>query len=113
MHLLAGMVAQQRFKPSSICGWHGSSDYHSAVELISYFTGSDRKSEAYLKLLRIRAEQTLTMPGSWECVDALAAALLDRKTLSATEATKIIQAAFARARVSFSSSKETPGPAQE
>ena len=107
------MVARQRFKPSSIRSWHGSSDYHSAVDLISYFTGSDRESEAYLKLLKIRAEQTLTRSSSWESVEALAAALLERKTLSATEATKIIQAAFARARVSRSSSKETPGPVRE
>jgi hypothetical protein len=105
---LAGMVAQQRFKPSSVRSWHGSSDFQAAVCQISSFTASDREREAYLKLLRIRTEQTLARPGAWECVEALAAALLDRKTLSATEVTKIIQAAFARKRVPLLSSKKTP-----
>jgi hypothetical protein len=102
------MVAQQRFKPSSVRSWHGSSDFQAAVCQISSFTASDREREAYLKLLRIRTEQTLARPGAWECVEALAAALLDRKTLSATEVTKIIQAAFARKRVPLLSSKKTP-----
>lgn len=62
--LLAGMVAQRRHRPSSIRTWHGSSDFHSAVDLIGYFAGNDREIEAYLKLLRIRAELTLERPGS-------------------------------------------------
>lgn len=94
--LLAGMVAQRRHRPSSVRSWHGSSDFHSAVNLVGYFAGNDGEIEAYLKLLRIRAELTLERPGSWECVGALAAALLDRKTLSSAAAVEIIQATHAR-----------------
>ena len=94
--LLAGMVAQRRHRPASVRSWHGSSDFQSAVNLLSPFTGNNREIEAYLRLLRIRAELTLERPGSWECVDALAAALLSRKFLSATEAVEIIQATHAR-----------------
>jgi hypothetical protein len=94
--LLAGMVAQRRYRPSSVRSWHGSGDFSSAVNLMSYFAGNDRETAAYLKLLMIRAELTLERPGSWECVDALAAALLDRKILSAKEAVETIQATHAQ-----------------
>ena len=94
--LLAGMVAQRKHRPSSVRSWQGSSDFHSAVNLVNYFAVSDKETEAYLKLLRIRAELTLERPGSWECVDALSSALLDRRTLSSIEAVEIIQATHAR-----------------
>ena len=93
---LAGTMAQRRHRPSSARSWHASSDYHSAVDLVSNFTGSVRETEAYLKLLQIRAEQTLDRPGTWECVEAIATALLNRKTLSANEVVEIIQTTHAR-----------------
>jgi hypothetical protein len=94
--LLAGMVAQRKHRPSSVRSWQGSSDFHSAVNLVSYFAASGRETEAYLKLLRIRAELTLERPGAWECVEAIATALLDRKTLCAKEVVEIVQATHAR-----------------
>lgn len=106
--LLAGTVARRRYRPSSVRSWHGSCDFHSAVDLMSYFAGSNQEIEAYLKLLRIRAENTLARPGSWECVKALAAALLEKKALSATEAIEIIQATKARIVESHYKSKGQP-----
>jgi hypothetical protein len=76
---LAGLVAQRRHRPSSLRSWQGSSDFHSAVGLVSCFTGSDRETEAYLNLLQIRAEQIIDRPHVWECVEALASTLLERK----------------------------------
>jgi hypothetical protein len=93
---LAGIVAQRRHRPSSVRGWHTSSDFQQAVTLVSNFTGSVRETEAYMELLHIRTEQALDRPGIWQCVEALAAALLDQKALSATEAVEIIRATHAR-----------------
>jgi hypothetical protein len=108
--LLAGMVAQRRYRPSSVRGWHGSSDFHSAVDLISYFAKSDKETEAYFALLRIRAELEIERPSAWECVEAIATALLDRKTLSANEVVEIIKITHARLLEDHYKSRGLPLP---
>jgi hypothetical protein len=52
------------------------------------FTASDRETQAFLKLLKIRAELMIDRTGAWECVEATT--LLDRKTQSANEVGRII-----------------------
>lgn len=94
---LAGIEAQRRFDPTSIrCGeefgdWDGGDDYRQAVDLIDHFTGGPKETDAYLELLRIRTESMIGADFVWRCVEALAQALLNRKSLSGKEAMAILQ----------------------
>jgi hypothetical protein len=95
---LAGIEAQLRFDPESIrvdglMDWDGSNDYHSAIELIDYFSGGNEETEAYLNLLRIRAKGLVGADSRWKRIKALAAELMKKKVLSAREARKIIREA--------------------
>lgn len=92
--LFAGEAAQRRFRPSSVRNYHAHSDRKTAIDLMSYFVGSDRELKAYLAWLRIRAEQLMDNPGTWIRVEALAKALMERKRVSATEAKHIADTAL-------------------
>jgi hypothetical protein len=81
----AGPAAQRKFRASSIRNYHGHSDRHRAIDLISHFVGSNRELDAYINLLRIRAEQLVTNPFAWKTIEAVAVALLERKRLTAQE----------------------------
>lgn len=98
---LAGIEAQRHLDPSSIRygkfygDWDGGNDYHQAIELIDSFTSGNQETKAYLELLRIRAQNLVTSPANWACIRALAASLLQRKSLSARQAIEIIQVTMA------------------
>ena len=83
--LLAGPAAQRKFRPSSLRNYHGHSDRHRAIELMNCFVGSNRELEAYINWLRIRAEQLVANPFAWRTIEAVAAALFERKHLTAQE----------------------------
>jgi hypothetical protein len=89
---LAGIEAQQRYRPSSIEDWHGTEDYHQAVSLIGHFSPHPRELAPYIELLRIRVQIRLEAQYGWKCVEALAAALFEKKTLSGEEMTNLIEA---------------------
>jgi hypothetical protein len=78
---LAGIQAQRRFRPSSIRSWHAQADYHSAINMLSYFAPNPAELAAYFKLLRIRVDLLFDVPYKWAQVEALAASLLERHTL--------------------------------
>jgi len=67
-----------------------SSDYHRAVDLATYMTGDIEETEAYLKWLRVRVKGTIGQPLVWAQVEALAAALLARETLSEDEVREVL-----------------------
>jgi hypothetical protein len=83
--LLAGPAAQRKFRPSSVRNYHGHSDRTKAVDLMNHFVGSNRELEAYVNLLRIRAEQLVANSFTWKTIEAVAAALFERKHLNAQE----------------------------
>lgn len=89
---LAGIAAQRHHRPSSVRGYHASDDYRKVDDFIHYFVHSQEEHHAYFKLLKIRTQDLFERPDIWAQVEALAAALLERKTLSANEAAEIIQA---------------------
>jgi ATP-dependent Zn protease len=93
---LAGIAAQRHHRPSSVRGYHASEDYRQVNHYINYFVKSQEEHDAYFKLLKIRTQDLFKRPDIWANVEALAAALLERKTLSAKEADEIIQATSAR-----------------
>jgi Peptidase family M41 len=71
-----------------------SNDYHQAVDLATYMTGDIKETEAYLKWLRLRVEGTIGQPLVWAQVQAVAAALLARETLSEDEVRAVLFQAF-------------------
>jgi hypothetical protein len=95
---LAGIEAQRRYRASSVRRYHSSKDYHDAIDVISYFAPDDEELEAYLRLLRIRARNIVALPGVWEWIEELAAALMEQRTLSRKDVLGIVQ------KVSFSES---------
>ena len=83
--LFAGPAAQRKYRATSIRNYHGHSDRNRAIDLINRFVGSNRELEAYINLLRIRAEQLVANPSGWRTIEAVSAALFERKRLTAQE----------------------------
>lgn len=68
-------------------------DNSSVVELASRVTDSVAETEAYILWLQERAKNMVDNPWNWIAVEALAAALLHSKTLSARKAREIMKQA--------------------
>jgi hypothetical protein len=88
---LAGMVAQQKYRKSSMHSYYCQSDRHNAADLMSHFVASDRELTAYLNWLQIRAEQLVA--SEWTMIESVAEALIERDRLSAKEAKEIAMGA--------------------
>lgn len=95
--MLAGIEAQRHFDPASVRygetygDWDGGSDYHEAIGLLYKFTSGTNETEAYLELLRIRAENLVRGYMNWRYIQAVAVALCRERTLSASGAKRIMQ----------------------
>jgi hypothetical protein len=86
---LAGPAAQKRFAPSSWRSYHGSVDHRRAHELAMRLSEDDEQmARAHLNWLQLRADRFVAL--EWRLVEAVAAALLDRGTLSAEEIENVI-----------------------
>ncbi len=89
--LLAGAAAQRRFSPHGYRHFHGESDRHGAINLISYLTRTSEETAAYFKLLNIQAKNKIKVPWVWAAIQALAEALLSHETISGKRARAIIR----------------------
>ena len=92
MTAMAGPRAEKQFagrwnKPGA------KSDNGIVADMALRRCGSTEERNAYLKWLSIRVQKTLQNPQEWVAVEALAKALLKRKTLSLWKARKIIREA--------------------
>jgi hypothetical protein len=95
MVFLAGTEAQRKFHKLSIRNHHGESDFHSAVKLMSYFFFDPPVLEAYLKFVTAWAHSFFEHhPYAWRCVEAVAAALAEKRHLSGAELTEVIESAI-------------------
>lgn len=95
--VLAGHGALRRFNPRIRDRSGRLDDYKQAIYCLSFFSGSSRETEAYLRWLEIRTEEILKQKQVWNAVKALAQTLIEKKTLKGPEAEKIIEDAFADA----------------
>jgi hypothetical protein len=88
---LAGMEAQRKFSRPSIRNYHGHHDYLNAVDLMSYFFFEEKVLDANLEFLRMRMVSLFdNHPYAWQCVTAVAEALLESKHLSGDQLTELI-----------------------
>lgn len=112
--LLAGEVAQRRFAPRSVRGWQTRQAHHGDMpqveDLIRRIAPSDREFAAYFKLLMIQTE--LLIEQYWPCVEAIAAALNERESLTGNEVSDVFkrerQAEIERRR--RASQEKSPAP---
>ena len=90
----AGLAAEAKYAGRH--DWRGAaSDFHNSVKYASYVCGCvQEETEAYLKLQRIRAKNMMNVGFQWAAVEALAEALLERRTIGCRTARKIIRKAL-------------------
>jgi hypothetical protein len=86
---LAGEIAQRKYRPSSVYRHHAGSDRDRNFDRLSCMVGNPRELVAYWRWLLIRAENLVNSPPRWAQIEAVAKALVERKTLSASEVRQI------------------------
>jgi hypothetical protein len=96
MIAFAGHIAESKFTGhSNHVG--ATSDYRCAVDLAGYYCGNDRETEKLLDWLWIRTENFLSLRHNWKAIEAVAAELVMRKTISGRAARRVIFESFIRA----------------
>jgi hypothetical protein len=93
---LGGVVAQQRYLPSSVRPWHGINDLRFAADLIGAISCDREVVQPYIDMLRARTQLMFEDPLKWKCVQAIATALIETRTLSLRNATGIVEATIRR-----------------
>jgi hypothetical protein len=91
---LAGLEAQKKYSASSVRNYHAAADYSGALDLMSYFAPETKELQAYIRLLQLRARSLVEFPPHWAAIQAVASALMEKHTLSASEVTTVIFEAF-------------------
>jgi hypothetical protein len=89
----AGNEADKKF-----CGRYNhqgsSADFHDLVGLAMRIAGEGKALEAYLKWLRLRAQDLISRADNWLAVQRVAESLLEKKKLTNEEATDVIRAVY-------------------
>lgn len=88
---LAGPLAQRKFAPRTVRGWHGQGDYEKASELALRLQGSGDLATAYLRWMEISTAAMIE--ANWHNITALATALLGRGVVAGDEVMNILMAA--------------------
>ena len=81
---LAGDAAQKKFNPRRRFAAQG--DRHCAVDLLSYISSSNEILELQFKIAHLRARGLVDV--RWKEIEAVASALIERKTLNREEVRK-------------------------
>ena len=86
------MLAGRRTPPEG----QQTSDWHGAVDLASYMAPHPRTCRRYVDYLSARAYDLIAWRLLWPAVKALAHALMKHRTLTWTQARRVIQTALQR-----------------
>lgn len=85
MTALAGEIAQSRYSPASVCPGGADGDWRIVGRYLDELDApTEEIRDAYVRLLRLRAASLVD--NLWPRIERLAAALVERKTLSADDA---------------------------
>ncbi len=87
---LVGPAAERRFNPRGYRHNYSNSDYHHAVDLLSCIAPEPDELGAYVGWIEIRARNFVRRDDMWAAIEALAAALLDRREIPGKEIKPII-----------------------
>lgn len=93
VQLLAGASAEAKYAGRRNHVGAGD-DYKRAVAFAEYVTLSPEETGAYLDWLWLRADNTVALPHVWAMIQALAGALMDKRTLSYDEAVAVMEQAL-------------------
>ena len=93
---MAGHLAQEKYAGKSPDFETYESDLEKSLELVCRFVGSERSAGAYMRLLWEMARDLVEMETTWNQIEALAAALLDRQTIGYRDASAIIREALVK-----------------
>jgi len=104
---LAGAVAEERLAGCD-CSATARQDHASAADLALRVCGGQRETNAYLAWLYIRTEMLIER--RWPAIEALAAILLERRTLHKRELPTTIQRILDPAGIAASFRAATPAP---
>jgi hypothetical protein len=85
---LAEPLAQRRFSPRSWHSYHGATDHAVVTELAMRVSGSQEQMQAFVYWLRLVARDMVAL--LWPIIEKVAAALIERNTLSAEEFLDVI-----------------------
>ena len=86
-----GPLAQKKFNPRGFRHYHAAKDYKQIVDLAFNLSGSDDETaSAYIKLLELQTRNLLNQGWIWQCVEAVAGALLEQEKLSGKQVREII-----------------------
>src|SRR5450759_1801700 len=96
MICLAAGIAQLRAFPRSLRRWHTHPDYVRAMSTARSICGSPDEAAAFLKWLDLRTHSILDV--RWFQVEAVAAALVERKRLTGAEITRLMTTASRAAK---------------
>lgn len=91
--LFAGQIAERKVAPRSRWRLGGSSDREQAMELFWHIAHPDEKAHNFHLALLWRKTECL-VEGRWKPIEAVAAALLKHKTLTADELRLVIDKSF-------------------
>ncbi len=75
MILLAGRIAEERFKGEPVADRLTASDDHDAADMASFVYSDPEELDAYLKLLAIRTKNLVGEPGTWSAIMLVATEL--------------------------------------
>lgn len=89
---LAGPEAQRRFNPRSWRAYHGETDYALVTDLALRANGSPETTQAFVDWLSLVARDVVVL--SWPIIEKVAAALIERNTLSAVELEDVMRSAL-------------------
>ena len=100
---LAGPIAQRRFLPRSVRGWHSEGDYQGAAELALRLQGSGELATAYLKWMQVST--TALVEANWPHIDTVARALLEGAEIEGSAIPQLLIATAVEARRPLSSAR--------
>ena len=86
----AGPAAQRKFNPHGYRHRDAWGDHHQAMLVLGYMVGNDEELEAYLRLVEVRATNFVRNDHTWTEIEAVAAALLERKVLTGKATRELI-----------------------
>jgi len=84
---LAGLTAQRIYNPRSWRRYHGTSDHDLAIDLALRMWGREEQASLYLRLLENSVRHDLSL--WWHVVEALAATLIEKQLLDASQVREI------------------------
>jgi hypothetical protein len=94
--LLAGAEAQRRFKPHSIRRYMARGDHNAAVDILFRLHPEEEELNAAIKFLEARTRNLVGNAIRWGQIEALAGALMAKRTLTGQEVRQVLVASHER-----------------